>query len=77
MTTKKGLWRVCLASSVGIPLLLSQTESDPVAGYWKQYDASGHSGSDSDVAANLRARGAAARAKIASEAAKRHGEMPP
>ena len=52
----------------------AQTQSDPVAEYWKQFDR-GHQGtSDAQIAANLRAREAAARAKIASQTEIRRGE---
>jgi hypothetical protein len=52
----------------------TKTQADPVAEYWKQYRGSDHLPSDAEVAANLRAREAAARAKVNSEAAKRRGE---
>jgi hypothetical protein len=43
--------------------------------YWKQFDrrANGFT-TDAEVAANLRAREAAATAKVTSETARRHGE---
>src|SRR5438128_574390 len=66
---------------IGAGFLMSQakpneakTESDPITDYWNQYRGSDHPLSDGDVDANLRAREAAARAKVSSEATKRRGE---
>ena len=53
----------------------TKTRTDPVGEYWKQFDrGSNRTTTHAEVAANLRAREAAATAKVTSEAARRHGE---
>ena len=53
----------------------AQTQPDPVAEYWTQFDRRANRfTTDAEVAANLRAREAAATAKVTSETARRHGE---
>ncbi len=56
-------------------LVDTKTQPDPIAEYWKQFDrGSNAASSHAEIAANMRAREAAARAKVSSEAAKRHTE---
>jgi hypothetical protein len=53
----------------------AKTQSDPVAEYWKQFDRGSYQGSShAEIAANLSAREAAARAKVASQTEIRRDE---